>query len=159
VYSELGKGSTFKVYLPPSNLQPVAAASAAPGVELPRGDERVLLVEDDAIVLNLSEAMLQRLGYRVLVAPDATSALSRARECTERIDLIFTDVVLPGMNGRDLSDRLTAIHPEAKVLFASGYTENVIVHHGVVDQGTNFIGKPFSLMALAKKLRSVLDGP
>jgi two-component system, cell cycle sensor histidine kinase and response regulator CckA len=157
VYSELGKGSTFKVYLPPSEAKSEVSESSTQGPEMPLGSETILLIEDDSVVLNLSEAMLKRLGYHVLVAQGAAVALDLARSRRERIDLIFTDVVMPEMNGRDLSERLKVLHPEAKVLFASGYTENVIVHHGVVHQGTNFIGKPFSIVALAKKVRAALD--
>jgi two-component system, cell cycle sensor histidine kinase and response regulator CckA len=159
VYSELGKGSTFKVYLPRVDELPETFAIRDAIPHLPRGAETVLLVEDDDNVRNLDQIILGRLGYSVMAANGGSEALSLAADLHEPIQLLMTDVVMPGMNGRELAERLVAIHPETKVLYTSGYTENVIVHHGVVDAHTNFIGKPFAVQVLAKKIREVLDGP
>jgi two-component system, cell cycle sensor histidine kinase and response regulator CckA len=158
VYSELGKGSTFKVYLPAVSERPAKWSPALKSPELPTGHEVVLLVEDEDTVRGLAERVLGRLGYTVLCAHSGAEALEIAERRAEGIDLLLTDVVMPGMSGRDLAHRLRPTHPEAKVLYASGYTENVIVHHGVVDEGISFIGKPYSTRDLARKVREVLDG-
>ena len=125
--------------------------------EPPRGSETVLLVEDEELVRDLGVRVLERLGYRVLQAADGHEAVALTRGYGERIDLLLTDVVMPGMHGRELADELAPIHPETKVLFTSGYTDDAIVHHGVLDEGVSFIGKPYSPSALAKKVRDVLD--
>ncbi|MBN2724196.1 MAG: PAS domain S-box protein [Deltaproteobacteria bacterium] len=156
VYSEEGQGTTFKIYLPQVDGLALPAGNAGVQLEMPMGKETVLLVEDEEIVRNFAIRVLKRLGYNVLPAPDGESALIIAKEYVDRIDLLMTDVVMPGMNGRQLADRLVKIHPNVKILFASGYTENIIVHHGVVDEDLNFIGKPYSPQTLAKKLRVVL---
>jgi two-component system, cell cycle sensor histidine kinase and response regulator CckA len=119
--------------------------------------EAVLLVEDDPGVGDLGRRMLSRLGYRVWDAPNGAAALILAQE-TGPIDLLMTDVVMPGMTGRELAKALLAIHPETKVLFTSGYTEEVIVHHGVLEADIHFIGKPYSMPSLARKVRDVLAG-
>jgi DNA-binding NtrC family response regulator len=159
VYSELGRGTTFKVYLPqtdeaaePIRREPVASEPA-------RGSETVLLVEDDDLVRGLAPRTLTENGYSVLEAANGEEA---TRVCQRRggpIQLLLTDVVLPGgMSGRDIADRVTALRPETKVLYMSGYTDNAIVHHGVMEPGIAFIGKPFTPTALLNKLRRVLDG-
>ena len=117
----------------------------------------MLLVEDEENVRNLCVRILERLGYRVLQASGGEEAIALAQGCGDRIDLLMTDVVMPGMHGRELASRLTRIHPETRVLFTSGYTDNAIVHHGVLDEGVSFIGKPYTPWALAKKIREVLD--
>jgi PAS domain S-box-containing protein len=157
VYSEVGKGTTFKIYLPR-----VEGEAARPGesdlpMELLEGSETVLLVEDEEVVRNLCVRILERLGYRVMQASNGDEAIALAMGYEERIDLLMTDVVMPGMHGRELANRLTRIHPETRVLFTSGYTDNAIVHHGVLDEGVSFIGKPYSPSALARKVRDVLD--
>jgi two-component system, cell cycle sensor histidine kinase and response regulator CckA len=158
VYSEIGLGTTFKIYLP--GVQEIAEplVTERPSRTAPGGSGTVLVVEDESSVRELAIRLLKRLGYSVLQAANAEEALELVRGYTERIDLLMTDVVMPGMNGRELARRLTAIHPETRVLFASGYTENVIVHHGVVDRKLNFIGKPYSLQSLAVKVKEVLAG-
>jgi PAS domain S-box-containing protein len=158
VHSEVGLGTTFRVYLPRVFEQPAAEARAAATAPA-RGGETVLLVEDDEAVRTLTASMLRRLGYTVLAAPSGPEALKIAGPPGTRIDVLFTDVVMPGMNGRELAEQLAATRPELKVLFASGYTENVIVHHGLVDERLSFIAKPFTMQSLAAKLREVLPSP
>ena len=157
VYSEVGQGTTFKIYLP--RYEAGAARTPEPSLpmELSGGSETVLFVEDEEIVRNLGARILEGLGYKVMEASNGDEAIARAMEYGERIDLLMTDVVMPGMHGRELANRLTGIHPETRVLFTSGYTDNAIVHHGVLDEGVSFIGKPYSPSALAKKVRDVLD--
>jgi CheY-like chemotaxis protein len=126
-------------------------------MELLEGTETVLFVEDEEIVRDLGVRILKGLGYKVMQASNGDEAIARAMEYGGRIDLLMTDVVMPGMHGRELANRLTGIRPETRVLFTSGYTDNAIVHHGVLDEGVSFIGKPYSPSALAKKVRDVLD--
>jgi PAS domain S-box-containing protein len=157
VYSEPGRGTTFKIYLPqvesPANLP--APRVESPG--LPRGKETVLLVEDDPALRELATTLLQRLGYTVLAAANGIEALSV--KPSGDIDLLFTDVVMPHMSGRELADRVRALHPRTKILFTSAYTENAILHQGALDQGVALLQKPFTPSALANKLREVLDQP
>jgi PAS domain S-box-containing protein len=159
VYSEPGQGSVFKIYLPRFTGEPMPPG-ATPGEEIPCGaGEAILLVEDEPTILNLARSMLERLGYRVLTADTPREALQLAASRRGAIDLLMTDVVMPEMNGRDLARRLLATHPGLKLLFMSGYTANVIAHHGVLDEGVEFIQKPFSKKDLAVKVRQVLAGP
>lgn len=156
VYSEPGQGTTFKVYLPRVDADAVERGPAhRAGVAT--GTETILLVEDEPMVRNAAERILRSAGYRVLSASNGGEALLLCEEEDGRIDLLLTDVVMPKMSGRDLAERLKAVHPDLRVLFTSGYTDNAIVHHGVLDAGTQFIGKPFSVAALTTKVRSVLD--
>ena len=157
VYSEVGKGTTFKIYLPRVEGEAARTPESSLPMELLEGSETVLLVEDEKIVRDLGVRILERSGYRVMQAGNGDEAIALAMEYGERIDLLLTDVVMPGMHGRELANRLTCIHPETRVLFTSGYTDNAIVHHGVLDEGVSFIGKPYSPSALAKKVRDVLD--
>jgi CheY-like chemotaxis protein len=157
VYSEVGKGTAFKIYLPRVEGEVARPRESASSKELPGGTETVLLVEDEEILRNLCVRILERLGYRVMQAGNGDEAIALANTYTERIDLLMTDVVMPGMHGRELANRLPRIHPETRVLFTSGYTDNAIVHHGVLDEGVSFIGKPYSPSALAKKVREELD--
>lgn len=156
VYSEVGKGSSFKIYLPRVELKTGRLGGSKPGLEVPRGTETILLVEDENSVRDLAQRILGLLGYTVMQAPSGDAAITIAEQFTEPIHLLMTDVIMPGMNGRELAERLVRLHPEAKVLFTSGYTENVIAHHGVIDEGVNFIGKPYSIRPLARKIRQVL---
>jgi PAS domain S-box-containing protein len=156
VYSEPGHGTTFKVYLPrhqPAGTQPARAASA-PAVG---GKGTVLLVEDEPAIRQVTVRMLARLGYTVISAGTPGEAIQLAREHSGEIDLLLTDVVMPEMNGRDLAKNLLSLRPGLKRLFVSGYTANVIAHHGVLDQGVLFLQKPFSIEALAAKVREALD--
>jgi PAS domain S-box-containing protein len=157
VYSEAGKGTTFKVYLP-MVVEKAEAAGRQRGIsELPGGTETVLVVEDEEMVRQFAVKILSRLGYKVLHAPNGQTALQLAKGFKDRIDLLMTDVVMPGMNGRQLAEKLIILHPETTMLFTSGYTENIIVHQGVVEESLNFIGKPYSPQSIAKKIREVLD--
>ena len=158
IYSEPDKGTTIKIYLPG---QAVAAdgATRENASEIPLGHgERVLLVEDEPAIMNMGTLMLEKLGYNLLAADNPNKAIQYAEEQTDPLQLLITDVVMPEMNGRDLADRLRSIYPDIKVLFMSGYTANVIAHRGVLDEGVDFMQKPFSLKDLADKVRDVLEG-
>ncbi|MCB0274108.1 MAG: response regulator, partial [Calditrichaeota bacterium] len=156
VYSEPGQGTSFKIYLPRYAGEDQKSATSLPTIPLPGGNEVLLLVEDELAILNLVKRMLQKIGYRVLIAKNAREAVELAEEFSGDIDLLITDVVMPEMNGRDLSYRLQEIQPELKTLFMSGYTANIIAHHGIVDERVNFIQKPFSMEDLAGKVRKAL---
>jgi PAS domain S-box-containing protein len=157
VYSEPGQGTTFRIYLPRYSAAGEIPAGIQPDKPDPTGNETILLVEDEPAILNLTRMMLERKGYSVLSAATPAAAIYMAGNHTEKIHLLMTDVVMPGMNGRDLARRLTDLYPDIKLLFMSGYTANVIAHQGVLDEGVAFIQKPFSMKALADKLRMVLD--
>ncbi|MCI0355109.1 MAG: PAS domain S-box protein [Acidobacteria bacterium] len=158
VYSEPGQGTTFKIYLPRAEepIQPEPVAARLPAASL-RGNETVLLVEDEESVRKLAAHCLREQGYTVLEASQGTEALQLCRERADPIHLLVTDVVMPGMGGRDLADQLIALRPDARVLFVSGYTGNAIVHHGILDPGTFLLSKPFRPLDLAQKVREVLD--
>ena len=157
VYSELGQGTTFKIYLPKhrGNAAPMPQEDTASSVM--HGNEVILLVEDEPMILNMTVTMLQRHGYRVLPAATPGEAIRLAQEHDGDLDLLMTDVVMPDMNGRDLARNLLSLYPKLKRLFMSGYTANTIAHQGVLDEGVNFIQKPFSTTDLAAKIREVLD--
>ncbi len=156
--SEIGRGTTFKVYLPVARgAAPRVAPEAAP-VTLSRGGETVLLVEDEPTVLTVSARMLEQLGYRVITADGPQRALNLAREHVGPLDLLITDVVMPEMNGRDLARAMRSLYPALRCLFMSGYTANVIAQAGIVDQGVRFLQKPFTLEQLAAKVREAVDG-
>ncbi|MBW1955377.1 MAG: PAS domain S-box protein [Deltaproteobacteria bacterium] len=157
VYSEPGHGTTMKIYLP--RFAGVAGdEKEAPEKEIPKGrGETVLLAEDDPQVVSLGKRFLEYLGYRVLTAAKPNEAVRLAREHPSRIDLLLTDVVMPEMNGRELSEQILAIQPGMKVLFMSGYTADVIAHHGVLDEGVLFVQKPLQLQNLAAKIREALE--
>jgi PAS domain S-box-containing protein len=158
VYSEPGKGATFKVYLPRIDQPGEAMAVGEAGVgELPLASETVLLVEDEKAVRSLAREVLECRGYHVLETAGAMEALEVAKRRKEHIHLLLTDVVMPQMGGRELAQQLARLHPETKVLFMSGYADNAVVHHGVLDPGTALLQKPFTAQALARKLREVLD--
>jgi two-component system cell cycle sensor histidine kinase/response regulator CckA len=157
--SEPGQGTCFRVYLPRSE-GPQAPVTATPPPSPPRrGTETVLVVEDDPAVRTLMQTILRRQGYSVLEGSNGGDALLICEQYGGRIDLLITDVVMPRMNGRKLAQRLTTIRPELKVLFVSGYTEDTIVHHGILDAGIAYLPKPILPEALARKVREVLDSP
>jgi PAS domain S-box-containing protein len=157
VYSEPGKGTSFKIYFSRIPSGSDVSRSAPKAGTLPGGGETVLLVEDERVLLDLGQTMLRRLGYAVLAASTPEKALQLAENHQGRIRLLITDVVLPGMNGRDLAVRIRASNPGLKCLFMSGYTANVIAHKGVLEEGLCFLQKPFSLQVLAVKVREALD--
>ncbi len=157
VYSEPGHGTSFKVYLPrvdePAAPETGRATSRAPG----RGTETVLLVEDAASVRMVTRQVLERYGYAVLEAPDGDTALRLATKHHGPIHLLLTDVVMPGISGRHLAEQLAPLRPEMKVLYASGYANNAIIHHGVLEPGIAYLQKPFTPEILARRVRDVLD--
>jgi PAS domain S-box-containing protein len=160
VYSEPGRGTTFKIYLPRVRVDGGALARPlSPGAALAaRGTETLLLVEDEDQVRDLIGDILTAQGYQILAANDGVEALQVAGRHVGPIHLLLSDVVMPRMSGRALADELRASHPEMRVLYTSGYTDNAIVHHGVLEEGTHFLSKPFDMETLAHKVRSVLDG-
>jgi len=156
VYSEPGEGTTFKIYLPRHASDQVDTGPTRAPVVAPTGAETVLLVEDEEALLKLGQILLERLGYTVLAAGSPSQALHQAQAHAGAIDLLLTDVIMPEMSGRELWKRLSALRPDLKCLFMSGYTADVIAHHGVLDEGVHFLQKPFSREALATKLREAL---
>jgi two-component system cell cycle sensor histidine kinase/response regulator CckA len=158
VYSEVGMGSTFKVYLPRERATDNARSILPPeSPDSSRGGETVLLVEDDEALRKLACSVLRRNGYVVLDAPNGGEAILICEQHGGRIHLLLTDVVLPRMSGRQLVERLGAIRPEMKVLFMSGYTEDAILQHGVIDSGVAFLQKPLTPTSLTRKVREVLS--
>ena len=158
VYSEVGKGTSFKIFLPRQAGQPEKKQPRDPAASVPRGHETILLVEDEPLILNLTTRMLQGLGYKVLAAATPNEAIRLAEAHSNEIPLLCTDVVMPEMSGLDLVKILGSSYPNIKCLYMSGYTANVITHHGVLDEGVHFIQKPFMIGGLAGKVREALDG-
>jgi CheY-like chemotaxis protein len=156
VYSEPGKGTTFKVYLPKvkGDAEP-EEKEQTPVAEL-GGSETVLIVEDDDSLRNFVQKALRQHGYKVLVAENGEDALRVGQAHEGPIDLMITDVVMPKMGGREAADRLQPLYPRMKVIYMSGYTDNAIVRHGVLKPGLNFLQKPFAPEGLARKVREAL---
>jgi two-component system, cell cycle sensor histidine kinase and response regulator CckA len=155
VYSEPHKGTTFKLYFPRVRDSVTDLPSA--DTDSPQGsNQTILVVEDEKAVRELTVKMLQRLGYSVLIAASGAEAIEISRAHTGGISLLLTDVVMPNMSGRQLADILQPARPGMKVIYLSGYTENTVIHHGVLDSGIEFLPKPFSREVLAKKIRDVL---
>jgi CheY-like chemotaxis protein len=154
IYSEEGHGTTIKMYLPPATgTLPAAEATLAPAVE--GGHETILVVEDDKLVRDYVLAQLHSLGYVTLDAANATEALALVHT-GHAFDLLFTDVIMPGMNGRQLADEILKVRPGLKVLFTSGYTENAIIHHGRLDEGVLLLAKPYRKSDMALMIRKAL---
>jgi two-component system cell cycle sensor histidine kinase/response regulator CckA len=159
VQSEIGQGTTFAVYLPQVEAESEEYKLSTAIQDHLQGNETVLLVEDQATVRRTVRKILETYGYQVLEARNGGAALLLCERYEKPIDLLLTDVVMPEMSGRELADRLASQHAETKVLYMSGYTDDVIVHHGVLDEGMAFIQKPFAADVLARKVRDVLDDP
>ncbi len=159
VYSEPGAGSTFKVYLPRAEDARRPGKSYPGNTATPPGAEAVLVVEDEAAVRALTGRVLRGLGYAVLEAASGEEALRACGPGGSRVDLLVTDVVMPGLGGRQLAERLLAVHPGMRVLYLSGYPDDAVVRHGILEREANFLQKPFTPAALAQKVREVLDAP
>ncbi|MCJ7784978.1 MAG: response regulator, partial [Desulfobacterales bacterium] len=156
VYSELNQGTTFKIYLPREEEPLEEIREKRVGEELPYGSETVLVVEDEEELRKLAVQILQKQGYKVLEAPQGDEALLISQKYEGPIHLLITDVVMPGMSGRDLSERLTPLRPEIKTLYMSGHTNSAIIHHGVLEPGVNLLQKPFTPETLVRKVQGVL---
>ncbi|MFP4388406.1 MAG: response regulator, partial [Desulfococcaceae bacterium] len=161
VYSEPGRGATFKVYLPVAEkvFEAVPEPASAEPEAMPAIPETILLVEDEKAVRELAAVILAGRGYTVLSAGGGSEALSLLERTPEPVHLLLTDVVMPGMNGKELFHRVAAVYPDVRVVYMSGYTDNVIAHHGVLDAGVRFLQKPFSVRTLVDAVRAALDGP
>lgn len=157
VYSEPGKGATFTIYLPryAGDAEPTRKGAAADSFH--RGHETILLVEDEPMILEMTTMLLTELGYTVLKASTPNEGILCAQEHSGEIHLLMTDVIMPGMNGRKLARNISSLYPQIKCLFMSGYTADIIAHHGVLEDGVHFIQKPFQLNVLADKLRELLE--
>jgi PAS domain S-box-containing protein len=157
VCSEPGLGTTFNIYLPRVDESLVDTREKVTREEHPGGGETILVVEDEEDVRGLTVRILERQGYRVLEASCGNDALLLSKERIEPIDMVLTDVVMPGMNGPQLADQLMHLHPKMQVLYMSGYTDNAVFHQGILGEGVNYIQKPFTIDGLMKKMREVLD--
>jgi len=157
VYSEPGHGTSFKIYLPRHAAKTTQMQKAGPTKPAKRGHETILLVEDEPAILKMTTKILEHQGYTVLAASTPGEAIRRTEAHPGEIHLLLTDVVMPEMNGRDLAKNLLSFYPNLKRLFMSGYTANVIACHGVLDEGVNFLQKPFAMQDLAAKVREALD--
>jgi DNA-binding response OmpR family regulator len=160
VFSEVDKGTTFKIYLPRVSSTGEPAAHIAAPIEYRKvepGTETILLVEDEANLRYLARQYLEKQGYKVIEAADGAVAMQIAVAHEAMIHLLLTDVIMPGMNGRELAQRISEIRPNVKILYMSGYTENVIGHDGTLDAGVRLLQKPFNLRDLKSKVREVLD--
>jgi two-component system cell cycle sensor histidine kinase/response regulator CckA len=156
VYSEPGQGTTFKIYLPVAETLPPTTLPDVPAVGSLEGTETILVVEDEVAVRQLVDSALRMYGYRVMEADDPTTGLELASAYQGIIHLLLTDMVMPAMNGRELFQQLVVDRPGLKVLYMSGYTDDVITYHGVLDEGTPFLQKPFTVHSLLQKVRAVL---
>lgn len=159
VYSEVGHGTTFKIYLPVVDALPDSVPAEAKGLPHKAGTETILVVEDDATLASLVVTSLKRKGYRVLVAGTGDEAEAAARHLDGTLHLLLTDVVMPRTNGREVAEKVCRLKPEARVLWMSGYTDDTIVHHGMLEPGIHFLQKPFTPATLVDKVREVLDLP
>jgi len=157
VDSVQGKGTTFKIYLPRVNEPREAITEEILKEELPRGDETILIVEDEEEVRKLARKILEKQGYRILETLNGDDALLACETRKSPIHLMLTDIVMPGMSGSELARLLKPLYPEIRILYMSGYTDNAIVRHGALGKGVNYIQKPFTMEGLARKVREVLD--
>jgi CheY-like chemotaxis protein len=159
VYSEVGVGSTFKVYLPRVDAPVEIEYPAAQDARKTGGTETILIVEDEEGVRKVLVEMLSHQGYNVMVAGGGPDALALCDRHQGPLELLVTDVIMPKMSGRELADQLRRFRPDLKVLFVSGYTDTAIVHHGILEPGTLFLQKPFTPEQLSTKVREILEGP
>jgi CheY-like chemotaxis protein len=159
VYSEVGQGSTFKVYFPRFVEKGEQSIQGLTSTEIPKGSETVLLVEDDSNLRNLVARVLRSCGYTILVAASGAEALAIAGDPSKSIDAVITDVVMPGMNGRELVEKLVEARPGIGFMFMSGYTDDDVLRRGVLQGETAFLQKPFTPDQLARKVRGVIDRP
>lgn len=157
VYSEPAQGTTFKIYLPRLAEDAVLDQKEHQVKSITGGDETILLVEDEPSILNIAQQMLENYGYRVLTAATPGEAIAVVRECADEIHLLISDVVMPEMNGPELMKKISSMYPRIRCLYISGYPTNVIALHGVLKEGVHFLQKPFTLEAIARKVRDVLD--
>jgi CheY-like chemotaxis protein len=157
IYSEPGHGTTFKIFLPEYGAEGQAVGRKVSTPTQQNGTETLLLVEDELQVRAIVRRMLEGRGYRVLEAASGAEALAIAHAEEQPIHLLITDVIMPSMSGRQLADAFLAARPKTRVLYVSGYTDNTILHHGVLEEGVAFLQKPFSQESLAIKVRQVLD--
>ncbi|HJP95477.1 MAG TPA: response regulator [Pyrinomonadaceae bacterium] len=157
LYSEPGQGTVFKIYIPLATIKQIESSTAPTPAAIPRGAETILIVEDEPQIRQLAVECLTHCGYKVLSSPNGVEALKLVDNTVQPIDLVVSDVVMPKMSGRELVQRISEVQPLIKVLFMSGYTNDAIVNHGVLDGGTWFIQKPFAFEALARRVREVLD--
>ena len=157
IYSELNHGTTFKIYLPRYRIKDISLLDKIKDQPVVGGQETILVVEDEQAILEVIERMLKDFGYKVLTAGTPGEAIKCARVHNRKIHLLLTDLVMPEMNGRDLTKVILSIHPDIRQLYMSGYTANVIAHQGILDKGINYIQKPFSKKELGAKIREALD--
>jgi CheY-like chemotaxis protein len=156
VHSKENKGSTFDLYFPRTYSKQAVTQSDS-GMITVQGSETILLVEDEKLVLELVRQTLEADGYQVLACNDPAEAVERVAKYEEEIDMVVTDIVMPGMNGRVLYEKISELRPNLKVLYMSGYAANAIINRGMVEPGIHYIQKPFSVAAISKKVRDVLD--
>ncbi len=157
VYSEVNKGTTFKIYLPRNRELETVTTGVSSSNQLEAGTETILLVEDEESILRIGKKILDNLGYTVVVATKPSIALQKAQDHDGKIDLLITDVMMPEMNGRDLAEKIIELHPGLQILYMSGYTANVIAHNGVLDNGMHFMQKPFTREQLAEQVHNALN--
>ena len=157
LYSEPGQGTSFKIFFPRVDEAVEAIGHVPASAEAPRGDETILVVEDAPAVRTLVRRVLERLGYHVLVAEDGESAMVLSLAYDGPIHLLVTDVIMPRMGGRALADQFALARPDARVLFVSGYTDDAVMQHGVLEPTVHYLEKPFTPDTLARKVRRVLD--
>jgi CheY-like chemotaxis protein len=155
VYSEVGKGTTFKIFLPV--IEGTAGEKADKPIEtIPQGKETFLIAEDDPTIQRMLKSCLEPLGYNLLIASDGKEAIDISNNFEGDIHLLLTDVIMPNMNGQELADAIQEMRPDMQIIFMSGYTDDVISHHGVLEPGVNFIQKPVTPSRLTKVLKEVL---